>query len=420
MMTFQSEPDVLIVGGGLAGLACARHLHEQGISFQLLEASDAVGGRVRTDHVAGFLLDRGFQVLLTAYPEAQRVLDYSRLDLHAFYHGALIRLNQQSYRVADPFRDPLDAFESLFTPIGTLMDKLRLLRLRQSLRSQSLEKILQGQERTTLEALHEIGFSPSIVSTFFRPFLAGIFLEKELKTSSRMFEFVFKMFSTGLAALPAQGMGAIPAQLAESLPSDAIQLNARVRSISNDLVTLESGKQLKARAVVVATEGPEAARLVEGIDTPSSSSTTCLYYVAEQDPLGQPILVLNGDGTGLINNLCVLSNVAPSYAQPGSSLISVTVLGSPPEDDKTLEGAIRTQLKSWFGLQVNSWRNLRTYRILHALPKQASLVLSEAARPIRIRRGLYVCGDHRDTASIQGALVSGRRAAETIIQDLGS
>lgn len=416
----QSDPYVLIIGGGLAGLACARHLHRHGVAFRLLEASDAVGGRVRTDSVAGFLLDRGFQVLLTAYPEAQRVLDYAKLDLHTFYPGAVIRSSYQSYRVADPIRKPLDALESLFAPVGTLRDKFRLLGLRQRLQRESLESIFQRQERTTLEALCAAGFSPAIMSMFFRPFLGGVFLDKELKTSSRMFEFICKMFSAGYAALPARGMGAIPAQLAASLPAEAIRLNARVMAVSQNLVTLESGEQLKARAIVVATEGPEAARLIDGVQVPTSCSTTCIYFVAERDPVGRPILVLNGDGSGLINHLCVPSAVAPSYAPAGSSLVSVTVLGNPEEDDRRLETAIRAQLNSWIGKEVNSWRHLRTYRIVHALPGQAPPALSQPERPVRLQDGLYVCGDHRDTASIQGALVSGRRTAETVIHDLES
>ena len=416
----QSDTDVLIVGAGLAGLACARHLHEHGVSFTLIEASDAVGGRVRSDHVSGFTLDRGFQVLLTGYPEAQRVLDYAKLDLHRFFPGAVIRMHNHSYRVADPLRRPLDAFESLFSPVGTLADKFRLLRLRQRLHRQSIESIFKREERTTIDALHEEGFSPSIISTMFRPFLRGIFLERGLNTSSRMFEFVYKMFTDGHAALPANGMGAIPQQLADALPTDSVQLNTRVQSVAPGLVALQSGAQLKALAVVVATEGPEACRLIEGLDPVTSCSTTCMYFAAENDPIGSPILALNGDGSGIINNLCVPSAVAPSYAPAGASLISVSIIGIPSDDDRTLEMTVRSHLKSWFGPRVDSWRSFRTYRIHHALPSQAFPALSQPERSVKVREGLYVCGDHRDTASIQGALVSGRRTAEAFLQDISS
>jgi phytoene dehydrogenase-like protein len=420
MSALRSDSDVVIVGGGLAGLACARHLHQHGIAFQIIEASDELGGRVRTDRVAGFLLDRGFQVLQTAYPEAQRVLDYSKLDLHTFVPGAVIRMDDNAYRLADPVRKPLAAFESLFSPIGTLSDKLRLLTLRQRLHRDSIDVIFKREERTTFDALHREGFSPTIVSTLFRPLLRGIFLEMGLKTSSRMFEFVLKMFTDGNAALPANGMGAIPDQLASALPSESIQLNTKVVSISPNTVVLENGAQLNARAVVVATEGPEASRLIPELAPVISCSTTCMYFVADYDPIGSPILALNGDGAGIINNLCVPSSVAPSYAPAGSSLISVSILGIPDEDDKKLEMTVRSQLKSWFGQKVDSWRSFRTYRIHHALPSQAFPALSHPQRPVRMQQGLYVCGDHRDNASIQGALISGRRTAETILEDFAS
>jgi phytoene dehydrogenase-like protein len=417
MSDVRSDADVVIIGGGLAGLACARHLHQNGIAFQIIEASDGLGGRVRTDRVGGFLLDRGFQALQTAYPEARRVLDYSKLNLHAFFPGALIRVGNYSYRVADPVRRPLEAFESLFSPVGSVSDKLRLLRLRQRLHRESIDSIFKREERTTFDALNQEGFSPTIVSTLLRPFLRGIFLEKGMKTSSRMFEFAYKMFCDGDASLPANGIGAIPDQLASVLPKESIRLNTRAASVSPGLATLEHGEQVRARAVVVATEGPEACRLIPGLAPVTSCSTTCMYFVADYDPLGSPILALNGDGSGVINNMCVLSSVAPSYAPAGSSLISVSILGIPDENDRRLELTVRSQLKSWFGQKVESWRFFRAYRISHALPSQAVPALSQPQRPVKIQKDLYVCGDHRDTASIHGALVSGRRTAEAIVAD---
>jgi phytoene dehydrogenase-like protein len=417
MPVTQPQTDVVIVGGGLAGLACARHLQQHGISFQIIEASDGVGGRVRTDHAHGFLLDRGFQVLQTAYPEAQRLLDYGKLNLRPFFAGASIRIDESSYRIADPFREPLEAFESLFSPVGTMRDKICMALLRQRLHRASTETIFRREERTTLEALQRDGFSPTIISSFFRPFLRGVFLEKGLRTSSRVFEFALKMFFDGRASLPAKGMGAIPDQIASSLPHESIRLNTRVISVSKGSALLADGELLKARAMVVATEGPEACKLIPALGSVPSCGTTCMYFVAEYDPLGKPVLVLNGDGSGVINNLCVPSSVAPSYAPAGSALISVSILGIPDEDDKALEVIVRAQLKSWFGPKVNSWRSFRTYRIRHALPSQAFPALAQPERPVRMQKGLYVCGDHRDTASIHGALVSGRRTAEAILED---
>lgn len=410
-------PDVLIIGAGLAGLCCARRLHESGVRFQILEAAETIGGRVRTDHVEGFLLDHGFQVLLTAYPEAQRMLDYTALELRSFYPGALVRYGGAFHRIADPWRRPRDLLPTACAPIGTLGDKIKVARLRRRLLAGTLADLFQRPETSTLEALQRAGFSAAIIDRFFRPFFGGIFLERGLRTSSRMFDFVFRMLALGDTALPAAGMGAIAAQLAASLPPAAIRRQARVSAVHQQRLVLASGEQLHARAIVVATEGPEAARLLPGVPAPGSRSVTCVYFAAEQPPISEPILVLNGEPTGIVNNMCVPSLVAPSYAPPGVALVSVTVLGNPYQGDATLERLVRTQLAEWCGAAVHRWRHLRTYRILHALPEQSPP--APTLREPQLGPGLFLCGDHRDTASINGAMASGRRAAEAVLAALG-
>jgi phytoene dehydrogenase-like protein len=410
--------DVLIVGGGLAGLCAALRLRQRGVGALVLEGSDAVGGRVRTDRVDGFLLDRGFQVLLTRYADARQVLEYGALDLHPFEPGALVRFEGQFHRVVDPFRRPLRMPETVRAPIGTLADKARVGRLRLRLAASRPTQLSRAPERTTLELLRSEGFSERIVDRFFRPFFGGIFLERDLTTSSRLFEYLFRCFSLGDTVLPADGMEAIPRQIAARLADDGIRTDAPVATVDDGGVTLESGERLAARAVVVATEGPAAAELLDGLPPPGSHSVACLYFAADSPPLEEPILVLDGDGAGPVNNLCVPSNVAPSYAPAGAALISATVLGDPAGDDAALGGAVREQLAGWFGPAVRSWRHLRTYRIPHALPDQSAPALTDPARPVRLRRGLYVCGDHRETASIQGAMRSGRRAADAVLADL--
>jgi phytoene dehydrogenase-like protein len=409
-------PEVLIVGGGLAGLCCARRLHEQGTPFLLLEAADAVGGRVRTDLVDGFRLDRGFQVFLTSYPEAKRVLDYAALKLAPFLPGALVRTDGGFYPLADPWRRPFAALRALVSPVGSFADKLRVARLRARVLRGSIEERFRDPETTTLEALRDAGFSAAMIDRFFRPFLGGIFLDHELQTSSRMFQFVFRMFSLGEACLPAEGMEAIPRQLAAALPPSAIRPGARVATVGPCSVVLDTGEELAARHVVVAADGPAAAGLLNGVTEPSGQGVTCLYFAAPQPPVERPILVLNGEG-GPINNLCVPTLVAPTYGPPGTSLVSVTVLGVPPDEDR-LRGAVLDQLRDWFGPGVGNWGHLRTYRIPYALPSQAPPALAEPERPVRFAPGIYVCGDHRDNASIQGAMVSGRRAAEAVLRDL--
>lgn len=410
-------PDVLIVGAGLAGLCCARHLLAQGLSCEILEASSAVGGRVRTDHLNGFLLDRGFQVLLTAYPETQRVLNYAELDLQPFYPGALVYLNGRFCRVADPWRHPVDAMCTLFSPIGTLGDKLRVARLRHHVRHTSLEALLKRPEHTTLAALEAAGFSASMINHFFRPFFGGVFLGRDLQTSSRLFEFVFRMFSEGDTALPSGGMGAIAEQLAAPLPAQTLHLNTQVKTVTHNSVTLASGETRQARRVVIATEGPEAARLVHDLEPIACRQVTCMYFAAEKPPLDEAIIMLNGSGVGPVNNVCIPSAVAPSYAPPGAALLSATILADRSSKDMhvELERQVRCQMSNWFGMGARQWQHLRTYHIPHALPAYIPNRYAMSPRPAQLASGLFVCGDYRASASIHGAMVSGRRAAEAIV-----
>lgn len=409
--------NVIIVGAGLSGLCCALRLQQAGINCTIYEASDGVGGRMRTDEVDGFLLDRGFQVLLTSYPEARQVLDFSALQLKGFQPGALVRRGGRFHELTDPWRRPWGAIRSLFSPIGTGADKLRVARFRRRVMQGTLEDQFARPETTTLDALATAGFSEPMIDQFFRPFLGGIFLDAELATSSRMLDFVFRMFSSGTASLPAAGMKAIPQQIADRLRPGTVQLNSPVDAVESTGIRLSSGHEIKSPAVVVATEGPNAARLLGMSEPASGQGVTCLYFAAANPPVDRPILILNGEGRGPINNLCVPTVVAPSYGPAGQSLISVTVLGN-PTDANQLEAEVLDQLRDWFGTQVDSWRHLKTYSIPYALPAQPSPALQEPQRSVRWKPGLYVCGDHRDNASIQGAMTSGRRTADAVLADL--
>jgi phytoene dehydrogenase-like protein len=414
----KSEARVVIIGAGMAGLCCALELQSKGIPSVVLDAAGAPGGRVRTDKVEGFLLDRGFQVLLTAYPEARRVLDYKALGLRSFLPGALVRTGGRFHLVADPFRRPWSAVSSLRARVGSLQDKLLIARLRSHVLKGSPEEIWTRPETSTAEALRGFGFSERMIDSFFRPFFGGIFLETELASSSRLFEFVFRMFSVGRAALPSGGMGAISAQLTGRLAPGTLRLNAKVASVGDGEVVLERGERLRAAAVVVATDSTEAARLLPELHPPGWHGTACLYYAADKDPVGKPVLVLNGEGSGPIDNLCVPSTVAPSYAPAaGKALVSVSVTGAGEAGERELETEVCKHLSDWFGPQVSDWKHLRTYRIPRALPARRSL--EPAALPVRRRPGLYICGDHRETPSLQGAMASGRRAAEAVVADRG-
>lgn len=434
--------DVIIVGAGLAGLCCARRLHQEGVPFAVFDAADSVGGRVRTDFVEGFLLDRGFQIFLTAYPEAKAILDYTSLDFGRFYSGALVFSGGRFHRVADPIRHPAHAIETIISPVGTLADKLRVACLPRFYKdrepneellvsagdqSSAMRSLPASREThcaetknhvsSTRESLRSKGFSDKIIEQFFRPFLGGIFLESNLDTRSSVFEFVFAMLASGDNVLPAAGMQAIPQQIASHLPIEKILLNQRVESISGTTIKLASGEQIHAPSVVLATEEPECCRLAWTRSPQTFHSQTCVYFATGTAPIDEPILVLNGDANGLVNNLCVPSNVSPSYAPVGQALVSASLIGLPPLEDKELVPAVKSELETWFGKQVASWHHLRTYRIKYAIPDQSKHALSMVDRRCRIAPHVYSCGDYKETGSINGAMVSGRKAAEALIAD---
>ncbi len=385
------EHDVLVVGAGAAGLACARALVAGGRAPLVLERSDAIGGRIKTDVVDGFLLDHGFQVLPVAYPEARLALDYDRLALGMFERGAIIRSGGRFRRVADPRHSPVRSLRALAGGVVGVRDGTAVVRLLRG----------SGAETTSAEALRGAGVSRTTVERFFAPFLRGVFLEERLATSSRFLDFVLRSFSDGPAALPKLGMGAIAAQLAEGLD---VRRGVAVATVGPEAVSLESGELLRAAAVVVATAGI--------VDEPGHgwNGVTCVYYDAPAAPIPGAWLTLNGEG-GPINNLCVPSEVAPGYAPAGRALVSLTVLGAGEPD----LDAVRNQLRGWFGSVVADWRHLRTYRIPRALP--AYPVGGSMEQPSRLAAGLYACGDHREHPSLNGALASGRKAAEAVLGD---
>jgi len=406
--------DVLIIGAGLAGLSCARTLESMGISYLLLEASDTVGGRVRTDHMNGFLLDRGFQVFSTAYPEAKGMLDYPALKLHYFSLGAMIRFGGEWHPMLDPSRQPFSALKTLLNPIGTFSDKFRVAKFRHRALSGTIPDVFNRPETSTLEYLKNLGFSASMIERFFRPFLGGVFLDPKLKTSSRMAEFIFRMFASGNASLPAEGMGAISQQLCSLLPPEKIRTQARVTSIHKRTVTLESGESLSAHGIVVATEGPATKELIPSLTPPPYRRATSHYFAVPETPYKGPYLLLNGEGIGLINNLCVLSQVAPTYSQNSQQLLSVSVLNRIGQSESNLESQVRRQLQDWFGVQAKDWQHIATSTINAAQPKQIVPFPNPYSFQSRLQNGIFVCGDFCTTGTIDGAIFSGRQAAQEI------
>jgi phytoene dehydrogenase-like protein len=423
--------DVAIVGAGLAGLCCAVRLEQSGLSVKLLEAEDAPGGRIRTDRVDGFRLDRGFQILLTGYPEIVQHFDVKALRLRPFARGALVRHGGRFHHFADPFRGSMGNTLSIAVdPVVTLKDKLRVARLRRLVKHDEPADLFKKPEMTTRQFLEEYGFSSKMVDRFFAPFLAGIFLERELATSSRYFQFLFRMFAYGDAVVPENGMETLPRQLAVRLKSGTLDTNVRVSAIrrNGNGFVLDAGKKAScaARLVVSAVEDEQFRSLLNNLNghrRPTSdlvkwNRTTTFYYAAARTPIDGPLLVLNGDGpaAGPVNHVMVLSQASERYAPPGMHLIAANIVGRAPQSDsqiEQLERNARAQLEGWFGAAVTRWTVVGGYPIVHALPLCAHAEWQQS-NP-RLMEGVYVCGDYRETPSIQGALASGRRAAESVL-----
>jgi phytoene dehydrogenase-like protein len=417
------QPPIIIIGAGMAGLACATWLHRAGRPVLVLEAADGVGGRVRTDVTPdGFRLDRGFQILLNNYPEARRMFDYGALNLKQYRSGAIIRLaNGQETTLENPLHAPLMAFAALASPIGTAKDKLLITKLVAQLAGRAPQQLLARSGTTTLDYLRRFGWSEQIIDSFFKPFFGGVYLDRELSTASNFFEFVFQQFMQGAATVPALGIQQLPEQLANRLPADTIRLHTPVAAVaeSGRLVHLASGETLAAAAVVLATDGPAAARLL-GADLPASAHpvarpTTCTYFAtAGAAPShGHRLLHLNAQPGALVHNVAFPAEVSPAVAPLGQGLVSVSTHGAHGLSEEELTARLRTELAAWFGPVANMWRHLRTYSIEQALPIYSPG--QPVQQELRLGDALFRCGDWVSYPSLNAALGTGRQVAEMLL-----
>lgn len=404
--------EVVVVGAGLAGLVAARRLRDAGLDVRVLESAGQVGGRVRTDIVDGFRLDAGFQVLCPGYPAAARELDLAALDLRPFLPGVRVHTDDSSHLLALTQSGVLDGWKALSRGLFGPRDLVALAAL--SGRDLVGTRAKLRADRPTYRELRRLGCSNRLISTVLAPFLSGVFLEGELSTSSRFFHLVWRSFLRGGAALPAAGMGALPAQIAARLPAGTLHLRTEVTSAAPGEVQTADGARWTARAVVVATDGAAAATLLPGMRCPQWNAVTTYYHATTQPLDPEPVIHVD-PSDGLIVNSAPISAVAPAYAPPGTSLVETSVLGVPSSVDAT-EHRVRERLPRLYGVGPGAWTPVGAYPVPHALPAMP------APHPLRARvrldDGLYVCGDHRDTSSIQGALASGRRAAHAVLAEL--
>jgi len=414
-----SRPRVAVIGAGVSGLNCAKKLQKD-CDVVVLEASHGVGGRVRSDREGGYVFDRGFAVFLEAYEEAQEALDYAALKLKPFQPCAIVCEGGKREFVGDPLRRPQDLLPSLRAPVGSLADKLRAGVLRISCLALSAEQIRAGAwTQSSISARDFLattfGVGPKLLNSFFEPFFRGVFLSKLDEQDPRVWLLAFRALSVGSTSLPENGIGAVAEQLAVGVD---VRLNSRVDAVRDGSIDVDGITQAFDR-VVVAVDGPAAAKLLPDLTLPPARASTCVYFsLTEEDlPTQLPIILLVPSG-GPLNNVCFPSNVQASYAPPGRALCSATIVDSLTEVGDDVAGGARAHLASLFPeSDVASWTFERTYRVPYAQPRQR-LDKADLEGSPTYSESIYVCGDHLTDPSLNGALASGRRAADACLKSL--
>lgn len=416
------DTDVVVVGAGLSGLRCALALREAGLDVLVLEAGDAPGGRIRTDVVDGFRVDRGFQLLNPAYPAVGRWIDVPALGLQSFAAGVAARTDTGLTRFANPLREP----SLLATTAGAGLRRPRELvatarwarALATPRRGRTLSQVLALDGDRDLGSALDAARLDGLLRTVLERFFAGVLLEDEQATSNSYALLLTWMFAKGVPGLPREGMQALPQQLADVL-GDRVRLGSPVDGVNGTAGGVEigvAGEVLRARAVVVAAGAAEAEQLL-GVDVPATKGVVTTWWAADEAPSDSALLHVEGraGSSGPVVNCAVVSNAAPSYAPAGRHLVQASALmgpGRPPPG----EDVVRRHAGELLGASTSGWRELVRHEVPHALPAQPTPY--SARRPVDLGNGVFVCGDHRDTASIQGALVSGQRAADAVLASL--
>lgn len=406
------EEKIYIIGAGLSGLIAALELEKSGFSPIILESTGEIGGRIKTDEVDEFLLDHGFQVLNTAYPEAKKYLDFQTLRLKTFDPGAVIFDGKNSYIITDPMRNPLQIVGMAFSKVGTFLDKVKMFTLTQELKKKTNEAIFNEPTISTHQYLKNYGFSDQIIDNFFNPFFRGIFLEKQLNTSSRMFEFIFKMFALGNAAVPEKGMGEIPAMIRRRLNKTLIRLDTPVEKVEGKTIYLNTGEILKADRIIIAVQPDKVMNQLNGQFAPAHKVTN-LYFSTQKSFLARPMIgLLPGDH--LVNNIVYMDDVSKAYSTKGRALLSVTVLES-SLGEKELIKAVQMELEEISGIKAEYFKFVKAYHISYALPSLDDLKYCVPFTECKITDHVYLAGDYLLNGSINAAMTSGRTAAEAVV-----
>jgi phytoene dehydrogenase-like protein len=404
-----------IVGAGISGLIAAKVLEDYGLSPTVYESTDRVGGRVKTDVVEEYQLDHGFQVLLSQYPAAQKYLNYDSLELQKFLPGAQIFHDGGATVIGDAFRKFSFLFPTLFSSAGSFGDKLKVLKLNRELKKKSLETIFSSPEKTTLHYLQEFGFSDKMIARFFKPFFTGIFLETELNTSSRMFEFVYKMFGEGFATLPKGGIEEIPKQLKNQLSSTTFHFNTQVSKVEDHTIQLADGTQFNFHYIIVATE---PSRLISNMSNQETEWKSCqtLYFETSERFIAKPLIGLVADPGSLVNNIFYHNSVA-TVSKGDKELLSVTVVKEHSLSDQELIEQVQHDLKKYCGITGISF--LKLYHIPQALPKLSNIQYELAPSETQLTHSIFLAGDIQLNGSLNAAMLSGESAAKGALEKMG-
>jgi len=401
-----------IIGAGVSGLIAAKVLEESGYSPTLIESSNDVGGRIKTFIKEGYQIDKGFQVLLTEYPHAKKHLDYKALKLQKLVSGASIFINKKQFIIGNPIKHISLLIPTLSSDIVTVSDKLKILKLYLYLRFKSIDKIFSSKELKTIVYLEKYGFSKKIIDDFFKPFFAGIFLETELSTSSRMFEFVFKMFAQGEVAIPESGIQEIPYQIAKKLTKTNFMFNTQVDKIYDGEIVLKNKIKIKSDYTIVATE---VNNLLDGHNLSSVKWKSCVnfYFEIDKKSLDNGLIGLLPGNNTVINNIFFVSGIKSKITGP-KELLSVTVIDSKSFSNGDLIERVKYELKKY--CCINVIRLISQFNIPKSLPDLSDISYTKTLPEFQISDGIFLAGDHRLNGSLNAAITSGEMAASQLIQ----
>lgn len=409
--------DVIVVGAGMTGLSTAYFLEKQGYKVAVFEADSEVGGRVRTDVLDGFQLDRGIHFFQSSYPEASKLLDYNALELKNIYPGTLIYKDNKFNVLSNPIKNVSDLFPNLIGGFATLKDRMKLVSLLTQMNTFSEQYILQLEDISALEYLEKKGFSSTFIDSFFRPFIGAVFCDNSLQLSSRLLCYVLKYFTLTQLSLPKNGIGSIPKNIANRFKTTKVFLNSKVKETTKDGIILANGDIYFADKIVLTTT-PSDIQKISGNDSfcKRFHHVSCLYFSATSPPISKPIIMLNGEKNGIVNHLFVPSNLHPSYAPNGLHLIGISTLESSKYDDDELLDLCMAQMIEWFGVKANTWTHLKTYHISKALPQINQLNNIQYFKSLD--ENIIVTGDHLSFGSMNTVIRGGRETANYIHKQL--